>query len=162
MSVEQQIEQLDDEIKALKASFEQNANSMEVFTTETTFDTRANIVNASNSGSYSPLDWSKIWSIPKDQYGNGYGTETIVVTFNCTNGINTFASLEFTVLAPAGFNIASTKRIPYNGGARWLIMIDPNLTAIGETGRYSWSPTKLHIAVQSATRGTMEVKMLWD
>lgn len=162
MSIEQQIEGLEEEIKALKCSFSQSANSMKIYTVEKAFETKANIVRASNPNPYNPLEWSAITSIPKNQNGDGYGRETILATFNCLKGINTFASLEFTVLAPSGLNIISTKRVPYAGGARWQIEIRPNVTMDGGTGFYIWSTTKLHFAVQSAAEGTLEVKMIWE
>lgn len=164
MTVEQQIQALEQEVKALRTAFEQNASSMNLQTYKLEFTTSRNTTNWSNSGAYNPLEWDPLTSMPVDANGNKIGTETIEVTFNCSAGINTFANLEIDPIDVSNDNwaIISSRRVPYSGGAQWLVAIKPNVAMIGNTGKYQWSPSKLLFAVQSAAPGTLTARMIWE
>ena len=160
----QQIQQLKQEMKAIKASFEQSASMLNVYTVELSFQTSMNVTNYTNSSSYNPLEWTTLMAMESLPNGTKFDTETIQVTFKCDAGVNTFASLEINKLNGdnAGLRTISCRRIPYSGGARWLITVAPNATLIGTTGYYNWEPTRLKFAVQSAAKGTLEAKMVWQ
>lgn len=163
MSVEKQMSQIEEEIKAIKDSFEQSASSMKIYTNETTYQTKANTMRISNSGTYNPLQWSRIISIPQDVYGNWFGPEIVVVTFDCPAGNNTFASLELSKEPLAALDSTSVRRVPYAGGAKWLIEVQPNVDSDPDhSSYYLWNPTTLNIAIQSASEGVIGVKMIWE
>ena len=163
MRVEKQISQLEEEIQAIKSSFELQAASAQVETKTITFSTSANIIRWSNSSPYNPLQWETLVSLPKAQNGDCYGNEEILVTFNCASGSNTIASLEIKEISVnAGVVFLSARRIPYSGGARWIINLPPNTTLDGDTGYHIWSPSTIQIAVQSMIEGTLEAKMIWQ
>ena len=164
MRTDSQIKQLEQEIKALKTSFEQSASMLTVYTEEISFQTSMNVTNFTNSGSYNPLEWQTLVAMNRTSDGTRFSIETVQVTFRCEAGINTFASLEIDKLngEEAGLRTISQRRIPYSGGARWLVTVAPNATLIGTTGYYSWNPTQLKFAVQSAVKGTLEAKMIWQ
>ena len=162
MKVEQQLQKIGQEIEAISAAFAQNAATMEVFTSILDFTTSRNTTNWSNSQPYNPNQWAPLISMFEDSDGNRFATETIIVTFDCDSGINIFANLEvdFTDTSP-GWAIVSCRRIPYSGGARWLVTTQPNFSGPGP-GEYVWKPTKLKFAVQSAAPGTLSAKMIWQ
>lgn len=161
MSVEKDIEKMEQEIKALKASFEQSASMMKIYSTQITFSTSMNSVTYSNP-SYNPLQWESLVSMPRIDANTHCGVETIVVTFTCSGGINTFATLEIEELvATSGLGVITTTRVPYNGGARWLVTAQPNVT-LQPSGWYTWQPTKLRFVVKSAVEGQLGAKMIWE
>lgn len=161
MSVEQQIEKLNQEIKAVKSSFEQSATMMKVYSTEITFSTSMNAVVFSNP-SYDPFDWSTLVAMPRVDANTRCGQEPIIVTFNCDRGINTFATLEVKPSKELG-NLESIKirRIPYSGGSRWLVIIDPDITTPPQ-GWSIWQPNVLTFVVKSAVQGQLGAKMIWQ
>lgn len=159
--VDQQLEKMEQEIKALRASFEINANSMKVYTKELQFTTQKNKTSWSNSQAYNPLQWEQLVSMAKESDGNRFSTETIVVTFDCAAGINTFAQLEINLVSGLDTNwlVIGCRRVPYSNGARWIVTTRPNL----DNPSYDvWYPTVLKFAVQSAAEGTLTAKMIWQ
>lgn len=164
MRTEQQVQKLEQEIKALRTAFEQNAASMNIQTFTLEFTTSRNTTDWSNSSPYNPLQWDSLISMPMDSNGNRIGMETIEVTFDCSAGINIFANLEINTIEVSNNNwaVISSRRIPYSGGAKWLITVNPNIQMIGDTGIYEWSPSKLLFAVQSAAPGIISARMIWD
>lgn len=162
MRIEKQLAQLEEEIKAIKASFAITAASTPVQTKTITFSTSANIINWSNSSPYSPLDWETLVALPKATNGDCYGVEEVQVTFDCSSGSNTIASLEIMEIdTTSGLMIISSRRVPYSGGARWIITISPNVT-LQDSGYYTWAQSTIEIAVQSMLPGTLGAKMLWQ
>ena len=164
MRLEKQVAELEQEIKALKASFEQSATSMNIYRYETNFSTSMNVTNFSNSSPYSVLDWEPLVSMHRTTNGTRFSTESIIVTFNCDAGINTFAFLEIHDVSGWSDQSLSTftnHRIPYAGGARWYVSMSPNATQL-PSGYYSWSPNQLKIVVKSAAPGQLGVKMSWE
>ena len=165
MSVDKQLQKLEEEIKALKTSFEQSAASLNVYTTETTFDTSMNVTNFSNGGAYDPMQWLPLMATYQMSNSTRFDTETFVVTFTCDKGINTFASIEFkniTAEQKGRTSYLTHRRVPFAGGAKWIVTTQPNATLNSGTGFYTWEPTKIKIAVQSAAEGTLGVKMIWQ
>lgn len=163
MRTDNEVKKLEQEIKALKTSFEQSASMLDVYTEEINFETSINVTNFSNSGSYDPLNWSTLMAMRQLPNGTRFSTETIKVTFRCDAGINTFASLEINnITGGAKTAFTTVRRIPYSGGARWLVTVTPNVTPSGTTGYYNWEPTQFKFAVQSAAKGTLEAKMIWQ
>ena len=164
MRIESEIEEIEEEMKSLKASFQQAASSMTVYTSTMDFTTSANSITWNGNGNWEPLKYPWLDSLDgltsagSGAY-TGYGRERIEVTFDCSAGINTFASLEID-LVDAINTAVWFKRVPYSGGARWIILIRAN-------GNYSqgiwqsWKPNKLRFAVQSAVPGTIGAKMIW-
>lgn len=162
MRIDQQVQKIEEEIKEIKSSFEHNANSMQVYTSKLVFTTSKNVTNWSNSGAYSPLEWEPLISMFGESNGDKFDHETIELTFDCAYGINTFANLEMRfVSVSSGFVVATTRRVPYSGGARWLIIVQPKATS-DSLGYYTWYPSTIEFAVQSAAQGTLRAKMLWQ
>ena len=161
MNVESQIIKYEQEIKALKASYEQSAAEMPMFSTQMTFNTSMNTVKYTYPPGIDPLQWSAIIAMPRINLNTACGEEPIVVTFNCDEGINTFASLEIEkisgVVGVFGINV---HKIIYNGGARWLVTVQPNVYL--QDSWYVWSPTVLRFVVKSAAKGTLGAKMIWQ
>lgn len=166
MRTEKEVEKLEGEIKAIKASFQQSASMMEVYTASCNFSTSPNVITWNGNGHWTPLHYTwldTLYGQTVDGSGNttGYGRERIIVTFTCTGGINTFASLE---LEPIDMNDGTVwiKRIPYSGGARWVVYLNPNGVYNGQGVWQSWKANKLKFYVQSAMAGTVGAKMAWQ
>ena len=160
--VEKQIERMEQEIKAIKASFEKSAAQMPMYSSEITFTTSQNIVKFTHPP-IDPRDWATLTSMPRTDVDTYCGKEPIIVTFSCDKGINTFANLEIETISGTSsiFSSSSISQISYNGGARWLVIIQPN-TKIGDDGWDIWSPTILRFVVKSAAQGTLGAKMIWQ
>lgn len=162
MTVDQQLQKIEQEIRAVRAAFAQNVANMEVYTSTLDFATSKNTTTWSNSQPYDPNQWAPLTSMPLDTNNERFGTETVIVTFDCGAGINTFADLEIDFIdTKTGFTVVSSRRIPYSGGARWSVAISPNFSGSGP-GMYVWKPSKLKFAVQSAAPGTLTAKMIWQ
>lgn len=166
MTIERQVKELEEELKAIKTSFEQSAATMNVYTTEISFETLPNHIAWNGNGNWEPFKYSWLDSIAgytSDLQGNhtGYGRERFVVTFNCNGGINTFASLELTPIGVNNIPIVWIKKVPYSGGARWIVLVWANGT-YDEYGDYTWKPNRFKIAVQSAMPGTLGAQMIWE
>lgn len=162
MRVDSQLQKIEQEIESIRTAFSQNASSMAIYTSTLDFTTSRNTTNWSNSGSYSPLEWEPLISMFQSSNGDRFAAETIEVTFTCNAGINTFANLEidFVEVSP-GWAVVSSRRVPYSGGARWLVITRPNFS--GSTpGEYTWLPTRLRFAVQSAMQGNLTARMIWQ
>ena len=161
MSVEQQIEKLNQEIKSVKTSFEQSANMMKIYTTEITFTTSMNRIVFSNASPYNPFDWVSLVSLPKISATDNCGNEPIVVTFDCEKGINTFATLEVkTANELQGLRNIQLRRLPYSGGSRWLVVSSPKVTTHEQYN--TWEPSVLQFVVKSAVQGQLRAKMIWQ
>lgn len=160
MSVENQIERLEQESEALKVSYEQSASDLSLYTYETTFSTTMNRVVCTYPPTYHPADW--YLPTPRLDYDTRLGDEFVEITFDSEEGINPFAMLEMVNTNAEERDIIITKRVPYDGGARWVVELSPNITPVGETGYYSWEPNVMRFVVRSFVRGRIGVKMLWD
>lgn len=165
MRIEAQVTELEEEMKAIKASFEQTASSMMVYTSVMEFTTSPNTITWNGHGNWEPLKYPWLDSLDgltSDGSGNntGYGRERIEVTFDCSGGINTFASLEIDLLDTLN-NAVWCKRVPYSGGAKWIVLLRANATYDEHSVWQSWKPNKLRFAVQSAMPGTIGAKMIW-
>lgn len=163
---EKQVEKIEQEIKALKTSFEQSASSMEIYTTRTTFTTQANKFTISPPPSYDFENWSRIvdyyWKHSSSDPNSYYADEPVIVTFRSENGQNVLANLEIGADGDTT-SFLKTTRVPYNGGARWELLCYPELDSVGNPVQYvNWSPRVLDIAVQAGVKGTLEVKMAWQ
>lgn len=163
---EKQVEKLEQEIKALKTSFEQSASSMEIYTTRTTFTTQANKITITPPPSYDYNNWSRLidYYIKHDNTdpSSFYADEPVVVTFRSETGQNVIANLEIGANGDTTSFIKIT-RLPFNGGARWELLCSPLLDPVGNPIQYyNWSPWVLNIAVQAGVKGTLEVKMAWQ
>ena len=137
--IEKEIKKLQEEIEAQKAVFEKTALQLPVVTKTISFTTKANPMNIDYGG------------------GTTYsfdGNERVVVTFATSRGSNTAAVLEMTsdgIMADL-----KVKRVPYAGGARWVVYSMPNYS---EGNRID---THYTFTVQSALDGTLEAKMIWE
>lgn len=165
MRAEKEIAQLEEEVKAIKASFQQSASMMEVYKAEMQFATSQNLVQWNGNGHWEPFKYELLESLTSyssDAQGNhtGYGYERIVITFDCEGGQNTFASLELDMVDVNEWAVWY-KRIPYSGGARWVVSLHPNGSYNGQ-GTFIWRPSVLKIAVESAIPGTLGAKMIWQ
>lgn len=158
--VDSQLQKLEQEIEAIRTAFTQNASTMTIYTSTLDFTTSENITNWSNSGSYNPLQWEPLVSMEKTAGGDRFGSETIEVTFSCNAGINTFANLEIKFVdIKQGLAVVNCRRVPYSGGARWLVIVQPKSTMDGY-GNYTWQPSTLKFAVQSAAQGNLTARMI--
>lgn len=161
MKVEKDLQKLEDEINALKVSFERSASTLNLFSYTNTITTTANQYYVSNSSWYDPSRWESLLGYLAENgqqgYGPYYGFETIMVTFQANNGNNTLANLELKDLSVDESNVLKIMRVNYSGGARWKIDCAPNVELVGGPGFYRWSPTTLEITVRSIMPGTLEV-----
>lgn len=161
MNAAQELQKLEQEVKAIRAAFQQNAATMKVYTSTLQFTTSENFTSWTNSGSYETQDWPALISMEIQSDGKRFDDETIVVTFDCDAGINTFASLEIDPInVKSGMAVLTVERVPYSGGAQWLITLQPRSTQSG--GYDVWQPSTLNFAVQSAAPGTLGAKMIWQ
>lgn len=165
MRTEKEIEDLDREIKALKTSFEQSASTMEIYTVQTTFTTQPNKFTATNA-SYDYEYWYRIvgyyYRHDSVDLNSFYADEPVIVTFRSENGQNVLANLEIDANGDLT-NFIKITRVPFNGGARWELLLYPILEPVGNPIQYViWHPWVLNIAVQAGVKGTLEVKMAWQ
>lgn len=141
--MEKELQRLEDEIKAQRTVFEKMALQMPVFTKSINYTTKANpmTISYSSGGSY-----------------NFDGNERVKVTFTTSRGSNTLANLEIT---SDGIK-ADLKvfRVPYSGGARWIIYSMPKYETVG--GTYQRVDTHYSFTVQSAVEGTLDARMIWE
>lgn len=163
MSVEKDIQYLENEIKALKTSFEQSATTLEFFSLKTSFTTSVRKYTLSNSSWFDPLQWEEFIRYLEEggtaTVGPYFADELVQVTFRATNGSNALADLE--IENPENINLAHTIRVNYSGGARWIIDCNPNVSLVTIPGiEYRWTPTVLGITVRSIMPGTLEVRQL--
>ena len=136
--IEAEVSKLESEIAAQKAIYEKMATQMPVFTKSVNFTTKANPMTITYGGTSYNFD----------------GNERVLVTFNTSRGSNTVAALEMTT---DGLKAdLKTKRIPYTGGARWIIYDLPNYDSGNRID------THYTFTVQSAIDGTLEAKMIWE
>lgn len=137
--MEKELIRLEEEIKAQKAAYEKMALQMPTFTTSVDFTTLANPMSIDQgSGAY-----------------NFDGNERVVVTFTTSRGSNTLAVLE--MISDGLKADLKVKRIPYTGGARWIVYDLPNFDSGGNR-----IDTHYTFTVQSAVEGTLGAKMIWQ
>lgn len=138
--MEAELKKLEDEIEAQKAAYEKMAIQMPIFTKSINFTTSANPMNI---------------RYPDNTNYSFDGNERVVVTFTTSRGSNTLATLELTSDAiKADLKI---KRVPYSGGARWVVYDMPNYDGGGNR-----IDTHYNFTVQSAVDGTLGAKMIWQ
>lgn len=138
--MEETIKKLEDEIAAQKATFEKMATQLPVYTKSINFTTKANPMKIVYPG------------------GTEYkfdGNERVVVTFATNRGSNTIATLEMTT--DAFKSDLKFKRVPYSGGARWIVYNMANFD--GQGNRID---THYNFTVQSAIDGALGAKMVWE
>ena len=165
MRTEQELNKIEEEIRAIKASFQQSATMLDVDKTTITFSTSPNIVRWNDNGNWEPYKYELLDTLREfssDLQGNhaGYGLERVVVTFDCDGRQNTFASLEMDLIDANDWAVWQ-KRVPYSGGARWIVMFHVNGSLDGQ-GNFQWKPTIVKFAVESAIPGTLGAKMVWE
>ena len=102
--VEKQLKELEDEIAALKQSFQRSPYQLDIYTTTKTVAMGTDTIKTTNS---------RVLGNSEITIGRG-----ISVTYQTTSGANTIAKI-----SPKG------RRVPYNGGAKWIIVPDYNKTA---------------------------------
>lgn len=137
-NVEKQLNALETEARALKIAYEQVATSMPVFTTRLDFTPTKNELIA--------------------RYGSTSRTENdierVVLTLDTERGTNTLATLELETNADAAPNI---RRVPYKGGARWVITNQPRVQS-GSWWSGNWLPTTYRFQVQSLVKGSLRAE----
>lgn len=135
MKLEQTLDSVELEIKALKNAFEQTAFQLPVFTYSLDFTTTPNNVTLTQAG-YPAVTYQ--------------GSGRTVVTFDSGAGVNALAFLEIEV-DDGGYGISNIKfrRVPYSGGARWIIYDDG--------GQIDYK-----FVVHSAVPGNLGAKMIWQ
>lgn len=141
VAVEQYLEKLESEGKALDVSFERDA-SIIPFTTK--------------SGSHTTAENKYTYTFTSAKGGSSFsvdGYERTLVTFDTIDGSNTLATLEIDILNSSNSGTwPMVRRIPYSGGARWLVTITPNLDA-----NYNRIPTNINFSVNSMAPGTLTI-----
>ncbi len=138
--IETELKKLEEEIAAQKAVYEKMATQMPVFTKSINFTTSGNRIKIVYPG------------------GTEYetdGNERVVVTFATSRGSNTLAVLEMTT--DGLHSDLKVRRVPYTGGARWVVYSMPNYD--GNANRID---THYTFTVQSAVDGTLGAKMIWQ
>ena len=138
--MEAELKRLENEIEAQKAAYEKMAVQMPIFTKSINFTTSANPMNI---------------RYPDNTNYSFDGNERVVVTFTTSRGSNTLATLELT--SDAIKADLKVKRVPYSGGARWVVYDIPNYDGGGNR-----IDTHYTFTVQSAVDGTLGAKMIWQ
>ena len=133
-SIQEQIQKLQLEAAAIKASFEQSATQIPVHTKSLGFSTSRNKLTTHYPGG--------------SQYEDS-GVERVVVTFASVNGADTIATLEVSTDNPNQLNI---RRSIYSGGAQWVVSARP------KSENNSWSPTNYTFKVHSLIDGDLSAK----
>lgn len=136
-SVEKQIQDLNTEADALKVAYEAAAMNIPVVTKTLSFTTSKNEISITFGGQTTTYP----------------DYERTVLTFTTAYGQNTVAQLELTTNGTA----PAIKRVPYNGGARWILNAPPRLD-----GNNNWLSTTYNFTVQTAIDGTLSAKMIWQ
>lgn len=142
--METELKKLEEEIRAQKTAFEKMGTQMPVFTKSVDFSTLANPMRIDYGDGSEPYEFD--------------GNERVVVTYATSRGSNTLATLEMTI---DGFrNSLKVKRVPYTGGARWIVYNTPTYAEVG--GNYQRVATNYTFTVQSAVDGTLDARMIWQ
>lgn len=135
MNTEKIIKSIEDELDALKTSFEQSATTMPIFTKSVDLVTERN-----------KLDYKYTYMGQEFEYDMN-AAERVLVTFTTSRGSNTIAALEITVdNAKASPEV---RRVDYSGGARWEVIGQPNMNYP------NWNPTEYTFTVHSMVDGTL-------
>lgn len=129
MNVESELIKLENESKALKATFERAATTITLFTNGITHTTTQNQMTVVTSGG--------------TYYQND--PERVIVTFNTNTGANTIAKLE---IATDNTDLPVVRRLPYSGGAQWSV-------CAGTKNTSPWQPTNYTFTVQSLMDGAL-------
>lgn len=168
MRVEKQLEELEREMKTIKSSFMQSAAQMNIVTTKINFSTQSNICSFEMNQSHDYQDWLRIYGdfayyVTSHNASTYYCDESVVVTFRSSNGSNTIVNLEI----EGNLGAIYIRRVPFSGGARWILRIGPNVTPVYTPDGvfidyWTWAPTDLTLAVQSGVSGILEAKMIWQ
>lgn len=137
-NVEKQIKELNTEADALKVAYEAAAMNIPVVTKTLSFTTSKNEISITFGGQTTTYP----------------DYERTVLTFATAYGQNTVAQLELTTNATLSPKI---QRVPYSGGARWIINAQPRLD-----GNNNWLATTYNFTVQTAIDGTLSAKMIWQ
>ena len=134
-NTEKTVAKLEQEIQGLKNAFEQTAFQLPVFTKTVSFRTSKNNITITEPG-VTPFTFE--------------GAGRTVVTFTSAAGVNTLAVLEID-FNDGGLGLSNVKfrRVPYSGGARWIIYDD------GGENEYTF-------VVHSAVDGVLGAKMIWQ
>lgn len=122
---------------ALKMAFEANATTVRLTTKTLTFTTSKNACHYASSGTN--FDYED--------------NERVVLTLDTPSGANTIAKLEIT---GDYTELPIVRRIPYSGGARWIISNAPRMVG------GAWATTQYEFTVQTLINGTLSAKMIWD
>lgn len=141
----QRIQDIKRELRAQKMAFQRASNTLPLYTKTLTFNTKKNACHVED-----------LWYPGSDYDYEGY--ERIVVTLDTTSGANTLANLEMSIKSNSSDFPLITRRVPYSGGARWIVMVDPNYIMLDRT----WITTTIEFSVHSLVDGTLSAKMIWE
>lgn len=133
MTVEQQLRNLDKELRALKAAYQTAGSRLNLITKTLTYSTSENAVTEGGV-TYDDL-------------------ERVVVTLETDRAIPTIAKLE---LSGNFDTLPTVRRVPYATGARWVVT-----TSARQSGG-SWAATTYNFAVHTLVNGTLTAKMIWE
>jgi hypothetical protein len=133
-SIEAWLNKLENESKALKTAFVQSATSLRVFTDETNFTTAKNTITVVVGGQTYYHD----------------NQERVLVTFDTNNGADTLAKIELTCSQEY---LPAVRRVPYSGGARFMITNVADQDASG-----NWRATTYRIVIQSFVEGKVRAE----
>lgn len=128
------IKRLRQEYNALKVAFQTAGSRLALSTRTLSFSTSRNSVTE-NGFTYDDL-------------------ERVVVTFEATSSANTLAKLE---LSGDYETLPIVRRVPYSGGARWVITTNSRVDS-----SFNWATTTYRFTVHSLAPGTLSAKMIWE
>ena len=137
--IEGQIAKLERELEAQKTAYEKIATQLPVFTRSINYSTKANPITI---------------TYPNNTTFSFDGNERVVVTFSTSRGSNTIADLEIT--KDGQMIDLKVRRIPYSGGARWIVYTLPNYNGGNRVS------TNYNFTVQSAVDGILGARMIWE
>lgn len=142
-NIEKLLRALENEISAQKAALEMSAVTIPTVTKTASIQTTQNHISA---------DFT-------DPSGEHYSytmnaAERIEVTFDTARGSNTIATLGVNANYPDA--APRIQRVPYTGGARWIVTGQPHVDT--SSGQVVWSPTTYDFSVTSMLDGILSVR----
>lgn len=131
------LKELRQEYKNQKVAFEQAGTNLNLFAKTLSFSTSKNTVTQTVSGSSFSYE----------------DLERVIVTLDTASGSNTLAKLE---ISGDYDTVPIVRRVPYSGGARWVITTSPKLAG------GNWSSTNYNFVAQTLVNGTLSARMIWS
>ena len=136
------LQQIKRELQAQKVAFSRASSQLPLYTKNLVYNTKKNACRATDL-------------YPPYSYYDYEGNERVVVTLNTPSGANTLATLEIN----GNYDTYPVvRRVPYSGGARWVVATSPRYNWDDHT----WRTTTYNFTVQTLVDGVLTAAMFWE